>query len=260
MKKFLNIIKWIFLSISSLLLIVFLLLLLDRDYQPVTEKTSAQKNIKVQKVYSNLRDSSLYYSLLKEYGKNKKLAEDFELQCLLALSHYPELKDIPIDFAVHPAFLPLASRPDPLTVLLPWLNRKYLVIISNASADFFEPILLHNTPFNEQVGIIGHELGHTVYYLDKSALELAIIAYRYEYDNEFHHTFERETDKRAVAHGLGYQLYDFAYFVRRAFGDTEEEIENETGGTYLSPKEVLAEMKRYDFYPDTLNHASTLVR
>jgi len=36
--------------------------------------------------------------------------------------------------------------------------------------------------------------------------------------------------------------------VRRAFGDTEEEIENDEGGTYLSPKEVLKEMKKHPFY------------
>jgi len=166
----------------------------------------------------------------------------------LALSHYPELKETHIDFLVEPAFLPLASRPDPKSILFPWIKRKYLVIISDESTDFFEPILLENTPINEQIGIIGHELGHTIYYLDKSALQMAWIAFKYQSDNSFKVDFEREADKIAVAHGLGYQMYDFAYFVRRAFGQSEEKIEEEEGDMYLSPKEILMEMEKYDLY------------
>ena len=235
-----------------MVLIVIILLALDGDYQTVVLTEAERAFIPVQKEYASEVDTTLYRSLLHEYGQNKTLALGFEYQCLLALSHYPELKEVPIEFQVRPAFLPLASRPDPKTVLFPWIRRKYLVIISSASTDFFEPILLRNTPFNEQVGIIGHELAHAVYYLDKSALQLARIAYRYEYDDAFHNAFERATDKRAVAHGLGYQLYDFAFFVRKAFGNTQAEIEAEEGGTYLSPKEIAREMKKYDFYRDTL--------
>ena len=200
-------------SIAVVILLLFLFIFLDNDYQKDLNYAISQEAVKVQKMYSAEKDSMLYNALLKEFGENKKLAKGFELQCLLALSHYPELKEVPIDFVIKPTFLPLASRPDPVTVLFPWIKRKYLVVISNASTAFFEPILLRNTPFNEQVGIIGHELGHTVYYLDKSAFDLALIAYRYENNNQFHNTFERDTDKRAIAHGLGYQIYDFAYFV-----------------------------------------------
>ena len=88
-------------------------------------------------------------------------------------------------------------------------------------------------------------------------MNLARIAYNYEYNNEFQRNFERETDKRAVAHGLGYQLYDFAFFVRKAFGNTQEEIAKEEGNTYLSPKEIANEMTKYSFYKDTLATPST---
>ena len=257
MKILLRLLQWVLFSILGLLLIVFLLLALDRDYQSVVLSETDKKSIKARKEYVPDVDSSLYFSLLSAYGKNKTLAEGFEIQCLLALSHYPELKETPMAFLVQPAFLPLASRPDPISVLFPWIKRKYLVVISNASADFFEPILLHNTPFNEQIGIIGHELAHTVYYQDKSALQLAYIAYCYEYDSYFQTDFEREADKRAIAHGLGYQMYDFAFFVRKAFGQSQEEIEAEEGDTYLSPKEISIEMEKYDFYKDTLDSAYT---
>lgn len=257
MKIVFRILKWFLVSILGLLLLVFILLLLDTDYRSANLSEVDKKSIIPHKQYTSTVDSSHYQTLLNEYGKNKSLPKGFEWQCLLALSHYPELKETPIDILWKPAFLPLSSRPDPVSVLFPWIKRKYLLVISSKSADYFEKILLHKTPFNEQVGIIGHELAHTVYYLDKSSLSLARIAYNYQYNQEFATAFERETDKRAVAHGLGYQLYDFAFFVRKAFGDTQEEIAQEEGDMYLSPGEIAREMGKYDFYKDTLNAAGT---
>ncbi|MEL6275969.1 MAG: hypothetical protein AAFU03_12780 [Bacteroidota bacterium] len=255
MKKIiLKTIKWLCILVFGIVTTVFILLAFDQDYHSNGLTLDPDHPIYVQKEYQTKLDSNHYDSLLTNYGKNKILAKGFELQCLLALSHYPELKETPIEFRVQPTFLPLSSRPAPLSVLLPWIKRKYLIVISNKSTDFWEDILLKNTPFNEQVGILGHELGHTVYYQDKSALQLVNIAYRYEYDEAFHLDFERETDKRAIAHGLGYQLYDFAFFVRIATGNSKEEILTEKGDVYLSPLEIAAEMKKFDFYRDSLDH------
>lgn len=253
MKVLGRILKWSFFSISGLIALVLLLLLLDRDYQKTEEIKSVLHEITSQKEYSPEVDSNHYQYLLETYGKNKTLAKGFEWQCLLALSHYPELKEVPIEFQVKPTFIPLSSRPAPLSVLFPWVKRKYLVVISSDSEGAMDLLLLHKAPFNAQVGIIGHELGHSVYYMDKSALQLAQIAYKYEYDRDFHDIFERDTDKRAVAHGLGYQLYDWAFFDRMAFGNTMEEIAQDEGETYLSPKEIAAEMEKFDFYKEPLN-------
>ncbi len=257
MKFFLHLLKWLFLCLLGIFLIVFLLLACDRDRHSAISGDVEKGSIVPQKEIEQDVDSSHYYTLLEEFGTNKKLAEGFEWQCLLALSHYPELKETPISFLVKPAFLPLASRPDPVSILFPWIDRQYLVIISSASEDFFEPILLQNTPFNEQIGIIGHELAHTTYYLDKNSLQIVKIAYNYQFDNQFRIEFEREADKIAIAHGLGYQMYDFAFFVRKAFGDTQEKIASEEGNMYLSPKEIAAEMDKYSFYREPLDSAHT---
>ena len=253
-----NIFKWLFISILGLSLLVLLLLALDRDTQSADLSMEDRMSIKVHKEYSSKVDSNLYKSLKEEYGRNKTLAKGFEYQCLLALSHYPQLKETPIDFVVQPAYLQLSARPDPKTILFPWIKRKYLVIISNDTGNENDPILLKRTPFNEQVGIIGHELAHIVFYLDKKAMYFVPLAYKYKYRfKEFAKGFERDTDKRAIAHGLGYQLYDFAFFVRKAFGDTQEEIEEDKGGLYLSPSEIAQEMSNYQyFYKDPLEPAS----
>lgn len=255
MKILLRILKWFLLSIVGIVLLVLLLLVLDRDAQKTAPLSKAAINsIQVVKSYAPEVDSNLYQTLQKKYGANKTLAPGYEYQCLLALSHYPELTKTPIDFRVQPAFIQLSSRPDPITVLLPWIKRKYLVVIStDTGSEGGNSILLSKAPFNDQVGIIGHELAHVVYYLDKNSLHLADLAVRYLNDDELHNKFERATDERAIAHGLGYQLYDFAFFVRKAFGHSLERIQQETGDAYLSPGEIAQEMKKYSFYKDTLN-------
>ncbi len=251
MRLLIRLFFWLFGILLSLVVVLIFLLSLDHGAQKVTNNRDYSDFMATKQLHS-IVDSSLYEELLTTYGRNKNLAPGFEYQCLLALSYYPELKEAPIDFIIRPTFIPLSSRPAPASVLFPWLKRRFLVVISNASADFFEPILLKHLPINEQVGVIGHELAHTVYYLDKNAFQLAWIAYQYEFNGEFHNQFERDTDKRAIAHGLGYQLYDYAFFVRKSFGQTLEEIEQEEGGTYLSPREIAQEMKQYPFYRDTL--------
>lgn len=255
MKTLLRILKWFLLSVVGIVLLVLLLLVLDTDAQKTAPLSQAEINsIQVVKSYAPQVDSNLYQTLQKKFGENKILGPGYEYQCLLALSHYPELTKTPIDFRVQPAFIQLSSRPDPITVILPWIKREYLVVISNdTGSEGGNSILLSKAPFNEQVGIIGHELAHVVYYLDKNSLHLAGLAIRYLNDDELHTRFERETDQRAIAHGLGYQLYDFAFFVRKAFGNSLKQIQQEKGDAYLSPGEIAQEMKKYSFYRDTLN-------
>ena len=187
--------------------------------------------------------------LMYEFGKNKQLPQGYEMQALQALSYYPELKDIEIHFLIQPAWIPLSSRPHPWRLLLSWKKRIYLVVISSKTVDFMEPILLKNLPYNAQVGVLGHELAHTVHYLDKSGPSLAWTAGSY-LNSSFRRKFERDTDKRAIAHGLAYQLYDFAVFVRQQFEKLEEVPSGmeEAEDSYLSPEEILEEMKQYDFY------------
>ncbi|GAB4406844.1 MAG: hypothetical protein OHK0053_33260 [Microscillaceae bacterium] len=241
--------RYLLIPLLSLLLLVVFLLLLDTDYQ----RTSAVEKAFPRQI-APLRqapalDSLEYRRLLAIYGKNKKLPAGFEWPTLLALTHYPELKDVPIEFIQMPTWIPLSSRPHPWRLLFPWQKRVYLVVISTRSEDFLAPILLHRLPLNCQVGVIGHELAHTVYYLDKSAFRLAGIALGY-LSIPFRKKFEKDTDRRAIAHGLGYFLYEYAVFVRQAlnFKEMDNQMAQGAEDTYLSPKEIIAEMKKNPIY------------
>jgi hypothetical protein len=180
-------------------------------------------------------------SLKTLYGTHKQLIKEYELQILLALSHYPELKNTPICFYEESAFIPLASRPEPISMFGSKNKWRYNIIISTESTDELKPVLLQYLPFNAQVGIIGHELAHTVFYLDKSIWQMMLIGLNYPLPS-FRARFEKNTDRRAVAHGLGWQLLEYARYARKVMPYDDTYLGSEY---YLSPQEIIQQMEKY---------------
>ena len=93
-------------------------------------------------------------------------------------------------------------------------NRRYRILLNDAYNTFFDPILLRSLPFDAQVGILAHELGHIVYYENLNVFEFGNWGLMYLLDDEFRAAHERTTDLVPVYHGLGSQIYQYAYFVR----------------------------------------------
>ena len=79
-----------------------------------------------------------YDALLAEYGNNKQLPKGFELQTLLALQHYPALRDVRIDFIVDDVSIPLSSRPQWRSMLRSAYNQNYQEIIANIHEGYRE--------------------------------------------------------------------------------------------------------------------------
>lgn len=198
--------------------------------------------------YDEVRAQSRYDELLAKYGDNKELPAGFELQTLLALSHYPKLKPINIRFVVDDVGIPLSSRPLWSTLLRSARNRTYLVVIDNYLEGPRSVLLLKNQPFNAQIGIIGHELAHTIYYLDRSFFQIVADALCQLSDCRIN--FERNTDRRLIQHGLGWQRYDHAQFVRRRFTTLNQTVINSQndGGAYMSPAELLKIIEKNENY------------
>jgi hypothetical protein len=87
-------------------------------------------------------------------------------------------------------------------------------LLNDARNSFFDPILLRSLPFDAQVGILAHELGHISYYENLNVFEFGNWGLRYLLEDEFRATHERTTDLMPVYYGLGSQIYQYAYFVR----------------------------------------------
>jgi len=165
------------------------------------------------------------------YGRNKIIPTEYKNQILLALAHYPELTNVNIEFIVEPSLIPIASRPKPSTIFHAKANRWYCIVISNDGLDEMEYALLENLSFNAQIGVIGHELGHTLYYMDRSSSNLIGLALAYPF-SKFQQKFEKETDLRTIDHGLGWQLLQWAEEIRK--GESSEFLDS----SYLTPAEI----------------------
>jgi hypothetical protein len=147
-------------------------------------------------------------SLRALYGHHKRLPTGYELPALTALSYYPELRHAHIRFVVKKADLPYASRPAYWSLITPFVRKRYVVTISDQSSALREPTLLKNLSLTSQIGALGHELGHTSWYLKTGKLKIIRAGLHYS-DEKFKEKFEKMTDCIAIHHGLGSYILEW---------------------------------------------------
>ena len=210
----------------------------------------AGQDRRVIREYTEAEARPRFDALMAEFGHNKELPGGYELQALLALSHYPELRDAKIRFIVDDVDIPLSSRPHWASMLRSASNRTYLVVIDSELQGLRDALLVKNQPFNAQIGIIGHELAHTVYYLERSFF--GILGDAICQLSSCRIDFERSTDRRLIDYGLGWQRYDHAMFVRGRFSSDPQTVSATEGGggAYMSPAELLGIMESNGSYAD----------
>lgn len=197
------------------------------------------------KDYNQDKYKNSFDSLNAIYGKYKQLPDGYEIQALLALSHYPELKEIRIDFIYRKAMIPLSSRPRLLSTFRKKEKWRYKVVISSESLDAMENILVKNLPLNSQIGIIGHELAHSVYYQNQNFFQIIGIGIMYFFP-KFRAKFERDTDIRTIDYGLGWQLLEYAAYVRNINDLSNSNFDMDK--YYLNPQEIEEYMNQLHIY------------
>ena len=168
----------------------------------------------VQTFHQDSISSQEITKLKEQFGKNKTIPKDFETQTLLALSYFPELKDIKIKFRLKNRTTPLATRPLFFSMFQASKKRTYIITISNKSTSYLNAITLKNLNFNAQIGVLGHELCHVSDYLNKGFGKMNRIGLDIIFSKKRIDTFEFNTDKSCIDHGLGYQLLDWSISVR----------------------------------------------
>lgn len=201
--------KIIFGFLAAIALLIFLILIQSVDpvqYDP-------------QKTVFTFPDSLVNYSfdadsLRRIAGDNKGVPEGYEVAALLAYAAYPQLKDVAIDMQLINSGAPMESNFDIPTLFGPKKNRKYIIYLNDAPNTPFNEILLRSLPFDSQVGILAHELGHVAYYHQLSTLQIAKWGIMYLLSEDFRAKNEQTTDLMPVYHGLGNQIYQYAWYVR----------------------------------------------
>lgn len=197
-------------------------------------------------------DSTLYQELLESYGNNKTLLKGYESQVLIALSHYPELKDTRIKFRFIKYGTPLTARPTVLsTIFRSAKKRTYLITIAKDTDPRWSPILLHHLPYNAQIGVLGHEIAHVADFSRHSFWGMLQVLFG-NLSKSFMDGLEYNTDLITIQHGLGYQLLAWSTYVRQVLQfETEaapvtKEINSKE--RYMSPATIRRYMEEEEIY------------
>jgi hypothetical protein len=156
-----------------------------------------------------------------------------------------------IEFILQEKGAPMESSFDVFSLLGKENSRTYHILLNDSrEPTFLEPILLRNLPFDAQVGILVHELGHTNYYRNLNVLEIISWALNYGLRPSYRAKHERSTDALVVYQGMGWQLLDYAEFVR--FDSTSQELYLNgkvfMDTFYLTPREIERTMKESGLY------------
>jgi len=173
--------------------------------------------------------------LRKEFGNNKSIPKEVELECLTALSYYPQLKNTPIVFKFGKTLSTMVSRPKLNSIFKRNPKREYQVIIkkpgiSKTGLEWTE------LSFNSMVGWVGHELGHITHYDHKGFAGIAIMGIKYAFPN-YRRRMERFTDQLAIKHNLGSALYEGTEYAINSSNATQK-YKNRLQKFYLSPVEI----------------------
>lgn len=211
----------------------------------------------IYKVFVKSEWQQYYDSLYLNTGVNKKLIKDFELQSLIALSYYPELKDVPITFRYRDIKTTMEVRPEFLSAIKSH-NRKYIIFINTNAHN--EGVLLKDVSFNAQIGVIGHELAHIVDYEHRSVTSLFLLGLNYMILRN-HAKYERSIDELAIKRGLGWQELEFAVFMQYK-SKASAKYKKFKRMNYLSDTDIeneIAKMKMYSSFksPKKMNDPIT---
>jgi len=152
-------------------------------------------------------------SLKNIYGKNKVFTKEVEVPALVALSYFPDLKDVRIFFKIRYIKTTMASRPYVLSCFGGRKSRKYLVSLNHKDdcmgLEFFKRL-----PFDAQVGVLTHELCHIEDYSHRHFLGITLFGFDYLIPS-LRRKIENRTDEEAIRHGLGYALAHYTDCIER---------------------------------------------
>ena len=180
-----------------------------------------------------------------EFGNKKEIPPQFEKPILTALSYFPELKNVHIVFRIKKAYSSLTTKPNFAGVFKRKDHRTYIITISNETIDTLRPLLLQNLTFEQQVGVIGHELSHVVDFNSKNfpqtlGVGIGHISKKYLDKMEFN------TDRICIQHGLGKYLLAYSKHVRETM-----HVHNWRGGDFVNKGNGNGKYERY-MNPDTI--------
>ena len=171
---------------------------------------------------------------------NKIVPDAIWRETYIALSHYPELKDTPIEIRfkknIKKSFM--QAQPKIGGLLKNKKKRSYLIFINETFKIEDEIFDVSSVPSEVLIGWIGHELGHIMDYQDRSALGLVWFGVKYITSKNYIKEAEKAADTYAVNHGLGEQIIATKNFIIH-HSKLSDNYKDRIQELYLSPEEIM---------------------
>lgn len=171
---------------------------------------------------------------------NKIIPPSIEDEVRIALSHYPELIDTPIEFkfkkSIKKSFM--QAQPKFSGIFKRRKNRSYYVMISERLHIEDEEFGVADIPTDVLIGWIGHELGHIMDYRERKGFNLLTFGVRYVLSRNYIREAERAADTYAVNHGMGEYILATKDFIL-SHADLSEVYKARIKRLYLSPEEIV---------------------
>lgn len=172
--------------------------------------------------------------------ENKIVPDEIWRETYVALSHYPELKDTPIEFKfkkkIKKSFM--QAQPKVASLLKNKKKRSYFVLISERVEIDDEVFEVKNAPSNVLIGWIGHELGHIMDYRERSSMNMLWFGFKYLTSKNYIQEAERVADTYAVNHGLGKYIIATKDFILENT-NLAESYKSRIKKLYLSQEEIM---------------------
>ncbi|MEO5910436.1 MAG: hypothetical protein ABIP95_06085 [Pelobium sp.] len=184
---------------------------------------------------------------LDAFKAHKKIPKIIENNVLIALSHYPELKETSIDFVFKKDIKKSVMQAQPKIGSL--LNgkdgRAYQINISAMFKLTHSVVPIHQLPDSIMIGWIGHELGHIMDYENRSTLGILRFGLGYLFSEYYLKKAEVTADTYAVNHGLGPYIIDTKRYILDNT-DLPEAYKARIARLYLSPNDIVEQVRKLE--------------
>ena len=174
------------------------------------------------------------------YQENKIVPKEIFEEVKTALSFYPQLEDVSIEFQykddIKKSFM--QAQPDFGNLFKGKNDRTYNIYISSRFKIEGEEFSMDDVPSDVLIGWLGHELGHVMDYRDKTAMGLVIFGLRYVTSDNYIKKAEKAADVYAVNHGMADYILSTKDFILNN-SSLSDEYKERIARLYLSPEEIV---------------------
>lgn len=161
-------------------------------------------------------------------------------EAYVALSHYPELKDTPIEFRFKDKIKKSFMQAQPVfsDLFKKRKNRGYIIFMNREFNIEGKKLHIDEVPSQVLTGWLGHELGHVMDYKNRRGFGLIWFGIKYMTSKNYIREAERAADTYAVNHGLGEYIIATKDFILNE-SQLSETYKSRIKDLYLSQEEIM---------------------